>query len=233
MVHPNMTVPYDTRLPPELRDLNVEIEAHARKFGLDFYETIFEVVEADDLNEIASYGGFPTRYPHWSFGMAYEELRKGYDYGLSKIYEMVINNDPCYAYLMRCNHTVDQKLVMAHVYGHCDFFKHNAFFAHTSRKMMDEMANHGVRIRNYAEKYGEDQVEAFVDRCMSIDDLIDIHSTAIRRRDPVSRSALAAQGEETSGIKATRFKSKDYMDEHINPRKVLQAEEEEQRKVLE
>src|SRR5438876_12437634 len=51
--------------------------------------------------------------------MAYEELIKGYDYGLSKIYEMVINNDPCYAYLMRCNHTVDQKLVMAHVYGHC------------------------------------------------------------------------------------------------------------------
>ena len=55
----------------------------------------------------------------------YEELPKGYDYGLSKIYEMVINNDPCYAYLMRCNHVVDQKLVMAHVYGHCDFFKNN------------------------------------------------------------------------------------------------------------
>src|SRR5581483_4118267 len=51
--------------------------------------------------------------------MQYEELHKGYDYGLSKIYEMVINNDPCYAYLMRSNHTVDQKLVMSHVYGHC------------------------------------------------------------------------------------------------------------------
>ena len=46
-------------------------------FGLDFYDTIFEVVEADDLNEIASYGGFPTRYPHWSFGMSYEELQEG------------------------------------------------------------------------------------------------------------------------------------------------------------
>ncbi len=119
--------------------------------------------------------------------MAYEELRKGYDYGLSKIYEMVINNNPCYAYLMRCNHDVDQKLVMAHVYGHCDFFKNNAYFAHTNRKMMDEMANHGIRIRRYVEKYGEDEVEAFIDRCMSIDDLIDIHSTAIRRRDEVSR----------------------------------------------
>src|SRR5262245_8545732 len=110
---------YNTNLPPHLRVLKDEIEGYARDFGLDFFETIFEVVDADDLNEIAAYGGFPTRYPHWSFGMQYEELKKGYEYGLSKIYEMVINNDPCYAYLMRCNHTVDQKLVMAHVYGHC------------------------------------------------------------------------------------------------------------------
>src|SRR5271168_662364 len=114
-----MGIPYDTRLPPDLRALKLEIEGYARSYGLDFYDTIFEVVEAEDLNEIASYGGFPTRYPHWSFGMSYEELRKGYDYGLSKIYEMVINNDPCYAYLMRSNLVVDQKLVMAHVYGHC------------------------------------------------------------------------------------------------------------------
>jgi stage V sporulation protein R len=228
-----MLTPYDTRLPPHLAALKAEIEGYARGYGLEFFDQIFEVIDADDLNEIAAYGGFPTRYPHWSFGMQYEELRKGYDYGLSKIYEMVINNDPCYAYLMRSNPDVDQKLVMAHVFGHNDFFKNNAYFAHTNRKMMDEMANHGARIRHYTEKYGEDEVEAFLDRCMSIDDLIDIHSTAIRRRDPVSRSALAAEGEERSGIKATRFKSKDYMDEHINPRKVLQAEEEEQRKVLE
>src|SRR5262245_27714420 len=114
-----MNTPYDTRLPPHLRALKEEIEGYARGYGLDFYETIFEVVDAEDLNEIAAYGGFPTRYPHWSFGMQFEELRKGYEYGLSKIYEMVINNDPCYAYLMRSNHDVDQKLVMAHVYGHC------------------------------------------------------------------------------------------------------------------
>jgi spore cortex formation protein SpoVR/YcgB (stage V sporulation) len=162
---------HSTNLPPELRILKEEIEAHARAYGLDFYETIFEVIDADDLNEIAAYGGFPTRYPHWSFGMQYEELRKSYDYGLSKIYEMVINNNPCYAYLMRCNNIVDQKLVMAHVYGHCDFFKNNLYFAHTSRKMMDEMANHGARIRDYVEKFGEDEVESFMDRCMSIDDL--------------------------------------------------------------
>src|SRR5947209_5361783 len=113
------STPYNTNLPPHLRALKEEIEGYARGYGLDFYDTIFEVIEAEDLNEVAAYGGFPTRYPHWSFGMAYEELRKSYDYGLSKIYEMVINNDPCYACLMRSNHDVDQKLVMAHVYGHC------------------------------------------------------------------------------------------------------------------
>src|SRR6516165_3990800 len=224
---------YNTNLPPDLRALKEEIEGHARAYGLDFYETIFEVIDADDLNEVAAYGGFPTRYPHWSFGMAYEELRKGYDYGLSKIYEMVINNDPCYAYLMRSNHTVDQKLVMAHVYGHCDFFKNNAYFGHTNRKMMDEMANHGARIRHYVERFGEDEVEAFVDRCMSIDDLIDVHSTAIRRREPVSRYDFTPEPETDDALRATRFKSKDYMDDYINPRDVLKAEEDERRKVKE
>src|SRR5438309_496229 len=226
-----MGIPYDTKLPPDLRDLKQEIEGYARGYGLDFYEQIFEVIDAEDLNEIAAYGGFPTRYPHWSFGMSYEELRKGYDYGLSKIYEMVINNDPCYAYLMRSNHTVDQKLVMAHVYGHCDFFKNNAYFAHTNRKMMDEMANHGTRLRRYVEKFGEDEVEAFVDRCMSIDDLIDIHSTAIRRREEVSRYDF--KDVEDESLKLTRFKSKDYMDDYINPRAALRAEEEERKKLKE
>jgi spore cortex formation protein SpoVR/YcgB (stage V sporulation) len=67
---------------------------------------------------IASYGGFPVRYPHWRFGMEFMEMQKSYEYGLSKIYEMVINTDPSYAYLMDCNLVVDQKLVMAHVFGH-------------------------------------------------------------------------------------------------------------------
>jgi stage V sporulation protein R len=224
-----MSTPYNTNLPPDLRKLKEEIEAQARAYGLDFYETIFEVLDGDDLNEVAAYGGFPTRYPHWSFGMQYEQLKKGYDYGLSKIYEMVINNDPCYAYLMRGNHVIDQKLVMAHVFGHCDFFKNNAYFAHTNRKMMDEMANHGARLRRYVEKYGEDEVEAFIDRCMSIDDLVDVHSTAIRRREEVSRYDFTPEQEDDS-LKPTRFKSKDYMDDYINPRALLKAEEDEKKK---
>ena len=121
------------QLPQVLADMQVEIEGYARGYGLDFYPTIFEMVDADRLNAIASKGGFPVRYPHWRFGMEYEQLSKGYHYGLQKIYEMVINNDPCYAYLMKSNGLTDQKLVMAHVYGHCDFFKCNDWFGQTNR----------------------------------------------------------------------------------------------------
>src|SRR5512134_1846414 len=140
-------------LPADIERARRDIERYAREFGLDFYDVVFELLDYDQLNEVAAFGGFPTRYPHWRFGMEYEELSKSYSYGLSKIYELVINNDPCYAYLMRSNSLTDQKLVMAHVYGHCDFFKNNYWFGQTNRKMMDEMANHGNRIRRYMDRY--------------------------------------------------------------------------------
>ncbi|HEY5311028.1 MAG TPA: SpoVR family protein, partial [Pirellulales bacterium] len=78
-------------LPPELVAIQAQMEGHARRYGLDFYPTVFEIVDYDQLNAIAAYGGFPTRYPHWRFGMEYEQLSKGYVYGLQKIYELVIN----------------------------------------------------------------------------------------------------------------------------------------------
>ncbi len=105
-------------LPRYLAELQHQIEAYAREFRLDFYDVIFELMPFEAINMVAAYGGFPTRYPHWRFGMEYEQLSKSYSYGLSKIYEMVINNDPCYAYLLEGNSLVDQKLVMAHVFAH-------------------------------------------------------------------------------------------------------------------
>ena len=86
-------------LTPRLAQLKEEIEGHARSFGLDFFETVFELLGYDELNMVASYGGFPNRYPHWRWGMEYEQLSKGYEYGLSKIYELVDNitvTDYCY-----------------------------------------------------------------------------------------------------------------------------------------
>jgi len=163
------------KFPTELKKMKYEIRGYADEYGLDYYDIIFEVLNYKEINEVAAFGGFPSRYPHWRFGMEYEHLSKTYAYGLSKIYEMVINNDPCYAYLLECNNPVDQKIVMAHVFGHCDFFKNNLCFSKTNRKMMDEMANHAVRIWHYAEQYGMDRIEAFIVRCLSINDLIDPH----------------------------------------------------------
>ena len=137
---------------------------------------------------------FPTRYPHWRFGMEYEQLSKGYIYGLQKIYELVINNDPCYAYLMKSNALTDQKLVMAHVYGHCDFFKNNFWFSQTNRKMMDQMANHGNRIRRHMDRFGVEEVENFIDACLSIEDLIDIHLPFIKRHDEQRQADTTSPG---------------------------------------
>lgn len=161
-------------LEGELLRIRDEIHAYALEFGLDFHPVIFEVCDYDTINILAAQGGFPGRYPHWRFGMDYDQLSKGYAYGLQKIYEMVINTNPCYAYLLNANHLVDQKIVMAHVYGHADFFKNNAWFANTDRNMMAVMANHGTKIRRYMERYGQNKVEEFIDRVNSIENLIDV-----------------------------------------------------------
>jgi stage V sporulation protein R len=176
----SMSLP-STKFPTDLKEIKYEIEDYARAFGLDFFKVIFEVLDYRELNEVAAYGGYPCRYPHWRFGMEYDRLSKSHTYGLSKIYEMVINNDPCYAYLLKCNNLVDQKLVMAHVYAHCDFFKNNSYFSHTNRKMVDEMANHATRIQRYVDRHGTDQVEAFIDCCLSLENLVDPHWPAIKR----------------------------------------------------
>ncbi|MCC7061317.1 MAG: SpoVR family protein [Planctomycetes bacterium] len=214
-------------LTPELAALRDETRDLAKSYGLDFYEVIFELVDHDELNMIASYGGFPTRYPHWRFGMEYEHLTKSYAYGLSKIYELVINNDPCYAYLMRSNALTEQKLVMAHVYGHCDFFKNNAWFAHTSRTMMDALANHGSKIRRYMDRHGQERVENFIDVVHSLDNLIDPYSPYIDRGNDARQVARAAEG---STREVQKIAAKDYMDRYINPPEFLKRERERMQK---
>lgn len=159
----------------ELLAMKNQIRQYAIDYGLDFFEVIYEVCDYDTINILAAQGGFPSRYPHWKFGMDYDQLSKSYSYGLSKIYEMVINTDPCYAYLLAGNAMVEQKLVMAHVYGHSDFFKNNIWFSRTNRNMMDVMANHGTKIRRYMEIHGVDKVEAFIDKCLSLENLLDPH----------------------------------------------------------
>ncbi len=205
----------------EIREAQEEILVYARDYGLDPIRTVFELIDHDEMNEVAAYGGFPTRYPHWRHGMEYEELHKGYSYGLQKIYELVINNEPCYAYLMKSNSLVDQKMVIAHVYGHSDFFRNNMWFSQTNRRMIDEMANHGTRIRRYVERHGERAVEEFLDASLSLENLIDYHSVY----SPHRRRSRYDFAEEENPTEVRRLHAaKEYMDRYINPPEFLESQ---------
>jgi len=217
----------DSSLTPELARLHEEIKGYALGYGLDPFEVVFEMVDSDGINSLAALGGFPVRYPHWRFGMDYDQLSKGYEWGLQKIYEMVINTDPSYAYLMKSNSMVDQKTVMAHVYGHVDFFKNNQWFSKTNRKMLDAMANHAVRIREFMDRYGQDRVESFIDHCLALENLIDPY---LPFSQPPSRSAQAEGSAPENNQEPGRLKvNRGYMDKFINPPEFI----EEQRKKLE
>src|SRR5512134_1405932 len=208
-----------TSLPQYLRREQARIERFARGAGLDFFPTFFEMVSYDQMNEIASYGGFPSRYPHWRWGMEYEQLSKSYEWGLSKIYEMVINTNPAYAYLLEGNSLTDQKIVMAHVCAHVDFFKHNYFFSKTNRKMIDGMANHAARVRRHMARHGQDVVEDFIDTCLSLENLIDPMSPFIVR----SREAVPVD-ENAPTDEVPRIRAKQYMDKYINPPEFMEAQ---------
>ncbi|MGQ0553731.1 MAG: SpoVR family protein [Planctomycetota bacterium] len=181
----------------DLLALQHDVEAQARDAGLDVPDIRYEVVDHRELNEIAAYGGFPVRYSHWRFGMEFDRLIKGHAWGLQRIYELVINTEPVVAYLLQQNSPVEQKLVMAHVCGHADFFRRNAWFRHTDLDMIDRMATHAARIRSLSDQVGEEPVEAFIDQVLSLDNLIDAGAMARARGRPGNAPPL--EGEAAPG----------------------------------
>jgi stage V sporulation protein R len=229
-----------TRLPRYLRVEQDRVEQVARDFGLDFFPTIFEMATYDQMNELAAFTGFPTRYPHWRFGMEYERLSKSSEYGLSRIYEMVINNNPSYAYLLEGNSLTDQRLVMAHVLGHVDFFKNNFCFRATdldtigrlidpsrrdpnydpNRRWIDKMANHGSRVARHIERQGINKVESFVDHCLSLENLIDPWFPFQGK----PKSTPEDDEEPNHDVEVPRLQAKDYMEPFINPEEYIEAQ---------
>lgn len=154
----------------------------ARKFGLDPFPTHFELVPASVMYEFASYT-LPGRFSHWTHGKAYYRQKMQYDFGLSKIYEMVVNTNPSYAFLMEMNDLLQNTFVAAHVFGHTDFFKNNAYFQHTSRRMIDKASGHAERIAKYEFDHGKDEVERFLDSVLSIQEHVDYN--LLLRSEPV------------------------------------------------
>ena len=138
-----------------LKDLlhyNARIEALAAEAGLDTYPQEYEICSYEDMLGYEAYAGMPVRYPHWSFGKAYERKKTFYRYNLSGLpYEMVINSNPCLAYLMKDNTLLLQILTMAHVCGHNDFFKNNRLFKTGTRAeyTLEMFKSHARRISDY------------------------------------------------------------------------------------
>jgi stage V sporulation protein R len=173
------------RIASEMRELQDAIERIwdiALELGLDPYPTHFEVVPASIMYEFGSYG-IPGRFSHWTHGKAYHQLKTMYDYGLSKIYELVINANPAYAFLLEGNSVLQNKVVAAHVLGHCDFFKNNAYFAHTNRQMIESASISADRIRRYEFQHGQREVEEFLDAVLTIQEHID-PNLRLRRDEP-------------------------------------------------
>jgi stage V sporulation protein R len=149
-----------------------EITEIAEGFGLDFYPMRYEICPADIIYTFGSYG-MPTRFSHWSFGKQFYKMKLHYDLGLSKIYELVINSNPCYAFLLDTNSLIQNKLIVAHVLAHCDFFKNNARFSNTKRDMVESMSATAERISHYEHEYGKLEVEEFLDAVLAIQEHID------------------------------------------------------------
>ncbi len=155
-----------------IRRYNEEIGKVAARYGLDTYPNQIEIISAEQMMDAYSSVGMPVGYHHWSFGKQFVTLEQRYRRGqMGLAYEIVINSDPCIAYLMEENTMTMQALVIAHAsYGHNSFFKGNYLFrAWTSA---DAIIDYLLFARNYIaeceQRHGKEEVELLLDSCHAL-----------------------------------------------------------------
>lgn len=221
LLESNATTP-GVKLTEEEKRVFLKVLDICRKYGLDFYDTIIQKVRYDEMSEIAAYGGFIHRYPHWSWGMQYEELQRGYEYNQHKIYEMVVNTNPCVMYLLASNTLLDNVCVVAHATGHNDFFKNNIFFTPTDENMMTKLANNGERIRRYMRRWGKEKVTQFIDHVLRIQTLIDPTKAWTQRE--VKSLVIRDSREYFYPRRLKVDQDRNHMDEWINPKQYIDSE---------
>ncbi|MCI5065075.1 SpoVR family protein [bacterium] len=157
----------------EMEEWDTRIQELVERFGLNCYPQEFEVCDHHEMIGYMSYSGMPARYSHWSYGKSYEKTKTMYDYGASGLpYEMVINSNPCLAYLMRDNTDLLQILTIAHVYGHNDFFANNFTFTSNidAKYTLEMFKGHASRIDAYMEdpSIGIENVENMLDHAHAL-----------------------------------------------------------------
>ncbi len=157
------------------------------EFGLDCYPNQIEVIGSEQMLDAYAALGLPIGYPHWSFGKEFIRNEQNYRRGMQGLaYEIVLNSDPCIAYLMEENTLPMQVLVIAHAcYGHNSFFKGNYLFRQWTTP--DAIIDYMVFARNYIlkceERHGAAAVEELLDSCHA---LMDHGVDRYRRPTPLS-----------------------------------------------
>ena len=151
---------------------DTEIGRVAARYGLDCYRHQLEIITAEQMMDAYASIGMPVYYHHWSFGKHFLETENRYKRGqMGLAYEIVINSDPCIAYLMEENTLTMQALVIAHAaYGHNSFFKGNHLFKQWTSA--DAIIDYLVFAKNYIsqceERHGFDAVERLMDACHAL-----------------------------------------------------------------
>ena len=153
-----------------LRKIEERIREIAEGMGLLTTEIMFEIVPAQRVLEGMSYN-FPTNFSHWSFGRDYERNRTIYEHtGHGIPYEQVWNFETPKAFLVETNPLALNALILAHVYGHVDFFLANRYCRHgrSFADIAEEARNATTRFQEYTDRYGVEEVEAVIDAGMAI-----------------------------------------------------------------
>jgi spore cortex formation protein SpoVR/YcgB (stage V sporulation) len=149
-----------------------EIKRVADYYKLDAYPNQIEVITSEQMMDAYSSIGMPINYNHWSFGKKFIQTEQGYKHGqMGLAYEIVINSDPCIAYLMEENTVTMQALVMAHAcYGHNSFFKGNYLFQTwtDASSIIDYLLFAKNYIAECEQKHGVQEVEDLLDSCHAL-----------------------------------------------------------------
>ncbi len=155
-----------------LQRYDQEIGRIAAGFNLDTYPNQIEIISSEQMMDAYSMIGMPVNYNHWSFGKKFLHTEKNYKRGnMGLAYEIVINSNPCIAYLMEENTATMQALVIAHAcYGHNSFFKNNYLFKTWTNA--DAIVDYLLFAKNYIsqceERYGDKEVERTLDACHAL-----------------------------------------------------------------
>lgn len=174
MKNPTQNTSLDESEIEEIEESAEELRQIAFNLGLNPCSVNYWIVDHDEINQLAAYDGFQTRYPHWRWGMKYVERKKKDTYFSGKIFELVNQDEPSNAFLQESNTIQQQKSVIAHVEAHADFFNNNEFFI-DDPDAASMLERHAKLINSYYEDPSIDynEVEEWIDAILCIENTID------------------------------------------------------------